>query len=133
MSDRYIFPFLFTVHLSSVFSTQALFWLSFLINNPFLYSKSYNCGQVLVKVPVWFIIPKAFLVCVTDVWLFFNIMVHHCITPFNVNSLCLNSILIHLYTNIKVNNDWEANHMQALYINFPLIVGDFIGGWVWKI
>ena len=55
-------------------------------------------------------------------------MVHHCITPFNVNSLCLNSILIHLYTNIKVNNDWEANHMQALYINFPLIVGVFIGG-----
>ena len=56
-------------------------------------------------------------------------MVHHCITPFNVKSLCLNSILIHLYTNIKVNNDWEANHMQALYINFPLNVGDFIGGW----
>ena len=58
----------------------------------------------------------------------FNVMVHHCITPFNVKSLCLNSILIHLYTNTKVNNDWEANHMQALYINLPLIVGVFIGG-----
>ena len=58
----------------------------------------------------------------------FNVLVHHCITPFNVKSLCLNSILIHLYTNTKVNNDWEANHMQALYINCPLIVGVFIGG-----
>ena len=58
-------------------------------------------------------------------------LISWCITVslHSMSNHCLNSILIHLYTNIKVNNDWEANHMQALYINFPLIVGDFIGGY----
>ena len=31
--------------------------------------------------------------------------------PINVESLYLHSTTIHLNANIKVNNDWEANHM----------------------
>ena len=42
----------------------------------------------------------------------------------------LNSIMIHSVHHIKVNNDWETNHIKSLYLNLSLIVGDFDGGWV---
>ena len=48
--------------------------------------------------------------------------------PINVSSLYLNSTMIHLYTNVKVNDDWEANHMSSMYTNLPLIVGGLMGG-----
>ena len=69
--------------------------------------KSGGIASCIVSVSSLIQVPSS-IVC-------FVFMVQHgllyFVYPINVKSLYLNSILIHLYTNIKVNNDWEANHM----------------------